>query len=97
MMRISTYAAFFILFLISAVAFTFVENSRRVNNSAVNRDLNAKWVTVLELTDLALFTEASYTRHLSQSDRHTPFRNHPMAFEHFPSGTLVKAPAHLKQ
>jgi hypothetical protein len=46
-------------------------------------------VAQLRLTDPALFTEARYTRHLSQSDSHAPFQDHPMAFEHFPSGSLV--------
>lgn len=46
-------------------------------------------VEELALTDPALFTEARYTRHLSQADRHAPFQDHPMAFEHFPSGSLV--------
>jgi hypothetical protein len=49
-------------------------------------------VKSLSLTDPALFTEARYTRHLSQSDRHAPFQDHPMAFEHFPSGSLVSPP-----
>jgi hypothetical protein len=49
-------------------------------------------VNSLSLTDPALFTEARYTRHLSQSDRHSPFQDHPMAFEHFPSGSLVSPP-----
>ncbi len=53
-------------------------------------------VTELELTDLALFTEARYTRHLSQADRHTPFQDHPFAMEHFPSGSLIMPPAHLR-
>ena len=43
----------------------------------------------LELTDLCLFTEANYTRHLSQADLHTPFQDSPMSLEHFPSGALV--------
>lgn len=49
----------------------------------------------LGLTDLALFTEARYTRHPSQADLHTPFQDHPMSFDHFPSGSLVppSAPA----
>jgi hypothetical protein len=50
-------------------------------------------VKSLSLTDPALFTEARYTRHLSQSDRHAPFQDHPMAFEHFPSGSLVSPPS----
>lgn len=43
----------------------------------------------LQLTDLALFTEARYARHLSQADRHAAFQDHPMALEHFPAGTLA--------
>ena len=41
------------------------------------------------LTDLALFTEARYTRHPSQADLHAAFQDHPAALEHFPSGALV--------
>lgn len=43
----------------------------------------------LGLTDLALFTEARYTRHPSQADLHSAFQDHPLAFEHFPSGSLI--------
>lgn len=43
----------------------------------------------LQLTDLAWFTEARYTRHLSQADLHTPFQDGPSALEHFPAGSLV--------
>lgn len=49
----------------------------------------------LELTDLCLFSEASYTRHLSMADRFTPFQDSPMAFEHFPSGAVAGPPSHL--
>lgn len=52
-------------------------------------------VRELELTDLALFTEARYTRHLALADRHTPFQDHPGALEHFPSGSLIPPPPHL--
>ena len=53
-------------------------------------------VAVLELTDLSLFTEARYTRHLSQADWHTPFQDHPFALEHFPSGSLLAPPDPLR-
>jgi hypothetical protein len=46
----------------------------------------------LGLTDLCLFTEARYARHLSQADLHSAFQDHPVAFEHFPSGSLVPPP-----
>jgi hypothetical protein len=45
-----------------------------------------------QLTDPALFTEARYARHVSQSDRHAAFQDHPMALEHFPAGTLMPPP-----
>lgn len=47
----------------------------------------------LELTDLALFNEARYTRHLSQADLATAFQDHPVSLEHFPSGSVVNPPA----
>ena len=49
----------------------------------------------LELTDLCLFTEARYTRHPAMADLSTPFQDHPMSFEHFPSGSILLAPPHL--
>ena len=49
-------------------------------------------VDKLGLTDLCLFNEARYTRHLSQADLHSAFQDHPMAFEHFPSGSMVLPP-----
>jgi hypothetical protein len=52
----------------------------------------AEMVKALSLTDLCLFTEASYTRHLSQADLNTAFQDSPMALEHFPSGSLVTPP-----
>jgi len=53
-------------------------------------------VRTLQLTDLCLFTDARYTRHPSMADMHTPFQDHPMSFEHFPSGSLVTPPPHLR-
>ncbi len=46
----------------------------------------------LKLTDLCLFTEARYTRHLSQADLFSAFQDNPMSFEHFPSGSLTLPP-----
>jgi len=51
----------------------------------------------LGLTDLCLFTEASYTRHLSQADLHTPFQDSPMSLEHFPSGSIAAPPPSLRK
>lgn len=62
----------------------------------VERIDSADLVRELELTDLCLFTEASYTRHITQTDLRTPFQTIPMALEHFPSGSLMIPPQHLK-
>jgi hypothetical protein len=50
----------------------------------------------ISATDLALATEAHYTRHPSLADRHTPFQDHPRALEHFPTGSVIPPPPHLR-
>jgi hypothetical protein len=51
----------------------------------------------LGLTDLCLSTEARYTRHLSQADWHAAFQSHPLALDHFPSGSALGPPEALKK
>ena len=46
-------------------------------------------VRELGLTDLSLFTEARYTRHPAMADNHAAFQEHPAAFDHFPSGSIL--------
>ena len=48
------------------------------------------------LTDLCIFTDARYTRHPSMADLHTPFQDYPLSFEHFPSGSILSVPLHLR-
>ncbi len=60
-------------------------------------DAVAGVVKSLELTDLALFTEARYTRHLSQADLHSAFQDHPVSLEHFPTGSIAGPPAGLRR
>src|SRR5512139_3038876 len=55
----------------------------------------AALVRELGLTDLCLFTEARYTRHPSQADRHAAFQDSPLSLEHFPSGSLLAPPKGL--
>ena len=50
----------------------------------------------LGLSDLALFTEARYTRHLSLADYHAAFQDHPLALDHFPTASLAAPPDHLR-
>lgn len=50
----------------------------------------------LALTDLAVWTEARYTRHLSQADRFAPFQDAPGAPDLLPAGSLVPPPPFLR-
>ncbi len=55
------------------------------------RDLAA----ALALSDVALFTEARYTRNPSLADLHSAFQDGPGSLEHFPTGSLVMPPRDL--
>jgi len=88
-MRKSSYFFSYLLtgvFLLSAV---FIHAAFERNARAGELREQAKLVRELELTDLCLFTEARYTRHPSQADLHSPFQDHPLSMEHFPSGSML--------
>jgi hypothetical protein len=83
-------SAFVILgLLLAAFAGCFVDARlllpARQAGQATARELAAR----LGLSDLALFTEARYTRHPAQADLHSAFQDHPLALEHFPTGSLL--------
>ena len=65
-----------------------VARARAVDETPHKREL----VERLELTDLAIWTEARYTRHPSQADFFAPFQDGPSSLEHFPAGSVVAAP-----
>ena len=44
------------------------------------------------LTDLCLFTDARYSRNPAMADIATPFQDHPISLEHFPSGSIISPP-----
>ena len=75
--------------------FTHAWLQRHADGPSIDRIAGV--VARLELTDLALFTEARYTRHLSQTDLHSAFQDHPFALEHFPAGSIAGPPAHLRR
>lgn len=52
-------------------------------------DDNRELVQQLGLTDFAIWTEARYTRHPTQTDFFSPFQEFPSAFEHFPAGSII--------
>ena len=96
-MRKSTTYFAFLTGLTLCVMLTAIDASLRQKGVDNDLQLRSQLVKDLGLTDLALFTEARYTRHLSQADLHTAFQDHPMGMEHFPSGSLVLPPRHLLQ
>ena len=95
-MRKSTFLLSFLAIIIALFALMFSHASYLTKDGWKMMKVKAELVQKLQLTDLCLFTEASYTRHLSQADMNTPFQDHPMSFEHFPSGSLVPHPFHKK-
>lgn len=95
-MRLSDRLFIFIAACLALLVLTFVDAAVRVRLAEPALEARATLVRQLELTDLSLFTEARYTRHLSQSDIHTAFQDHPNSFDHFPSGSLVLPPSHLR-
>jgi hypothetical protein len=96
-MRKSSLFLSFISISLALFLLMFIHASLR--KKAEMRSLIQKYETVkqLRLTDLCLFTEASYTRHLSQADLHTAFKDHPASLEHFPSGSLLAPPPMIKR
>ena len=68
--------------------------SRRLDEGAVGQ--RRAIVNTLTLTDLCLSTETRSTRHPSLADLHTPFQDHPLALDRFPSGSLMVLPPHLR-
>ncbi len=95
MSRPSDRVLAFTLFAAALFAATFVDATlqRAAHEPALQR--TGRLVEDLRLSDLVLFTEARYTRHLTQADLHSAFQDHPVALEHFPSGSLLPPPALL--
>ena len=92
MMRNSHLFLLFIALCSLCLLLTFVHAGIARERAAPLLQRRAELVAVLGLTDLALFTEARYTRHYTQADLHSAFQDHPMALEHFPSGSLLPPP-----
>ena len=94
-MRPSDHLALAALLGLAALEACWLHARARADDGQA-RQSSAALVRRLGLTDPALFTEARYTRHLSQADRFAPFQDHPHALEHFPSGSAVSPPPALR-
>jgi hypothetical protein len=91
-MRKSTIFMLVSMVNVMLIALLLLHARQRQGADAAMTSANAEMVKRLQLTDLCLFTEARYTRHPAMADRHAPFQDHPLALEHFPSGSLVTPP-----
>ena len=91
----SVFLVFISFCVLIFVSLLFVHPFLARESYRQNLAVNQKIVRDLQLTDLCLFTEARYTRHLSQADIHSAFQDHPTALEYFPSGSTLSPPKAL--
>ncbi len=95
-MRRPSSFAFILLALLGLLFVLIFAHSWQLTVTDQSRlQANRTLVTQLGLTDLALFSESRYTRHPSQADLHSALQDHPGAFDHFPTGSLISPPTHL--
>lgn len=89
MIRTRFFLTFIALLLISLALLTLHgRHGKQVwltEELAANRELVAQ----LALSDLALWTEARYTRHPALADFFSPFQDTLASFEHFPAGSII--------
>jgi hypothetical protein len=93
------YSDTFLLFcLVGALLLSLAQAHSQATSQTREPTLarTAQVVADLGLTDLCLSTEARHTRHPSQADRHAPFQSHPLALDHFPSGSIIGPPPALR-
>lgn len=91
-MRKSTAFLLFTLGSATLLALLLLSGRYGAGEAGAMREASRIAVGRLQLTDLCLFTEARYTRHPSMADLHSAFQDHPMALDHFPSGSLATPP-----
>lgn len=73
------------LLLATLILSASISSGRGISTRKTNQHL----VKILMLTDLALWTEARYSRHPSQADFFAAFQDFPAAIERLPSGSLT--------
>ena len=96
-MRKANAFLLFVAAMVLILGFIFVHAHRRIEGDLPRLQQLGLVVQHHGLTDLCLATDARYTRHPSQADWHTAFQSHPMALDHFPSGSLIRPPDRLRK
>ena len=88
------YRIFALLMAVEALVLVLLVTAGHFSADRTEPDsrCNRQLVQVFELTDLAIWTGARYTRHLSQADTFAAFQDSMGALEHFPAGALSPPP-----
>jgi hypothetical protein len=95
-LRKSTFFLMLIMLDCFILGLFSLQAARSSGQEAAARAVRRGLVARLSLTDLVLFTDARYTRHPSMADLNTPFQDSPLSLEHFPSGSLLGPPGHVR-
>jgi hypothetical protein len=82
-----------LLLLIGILLFSYISINTRIDEMKYLRQL----CQGLTATDLAIWTEARYTRHPSQTDIFSAFQDCPSCLEHFPAGSVLSPPPHFRR
>ncbi len=88
-MRPSTILFSVLFFVVSINALFYLVNNKQLGSLKQKLPAQQQLANKYGLTDLALSTEARYTRHPSLSDPMAPYMDHPGSIEHFPSGSFI--------
>ena len=91
-LRGSTRAALAFALLGGACLAAALHTALAGGTAEIRRTESRALVAELGLGDLALFTEARYTRNPALADLHSAFQDGPLTLEHFPTGSLVAPP-----
>jgi hypothetical protein len=91
-MRPVLIAALLFSLSIALLAAFFLHSSQRRAVQDAELPQLAALTAALGLSDLAVASEARYTRHPALSDPMAPFMDHPGAMEHFPTGSFWRPP-----
>lgn len=94
-LRPSTLVLLLLALQLGALALVLWDTGREHTARRHATRASAQLTRWLGLTDPALFTEAQYTRHPSLHGPQAALLDHPLAQDHFPSGSLLAAPPPL--
>ena len=88
------YRIFTLLMAVEALALALLVAAGHfvADHTEPARRCNRQLVKAFELTNLAIWTGARYTRHVSQADTFAAFQDSMGALEHFPEGALAPLP-----